>query len=71
MNLLKDLRMSLLNFSFIMIFTIYKISALLQTSLNFLKDSIFECSFKEYNRPLIFSKQLFFFITYNYEKFKS
>ena len=56
--------MSLLNFNFVMIFIIHNILVLLKNHLNYLKDNIFECFFKKYNR-LIFSKKLIFFITYN------
>ena len=54
MDLLKDLKMSLLSFSFIMICTIYKILLLIKNHLNYLKYNIFECFFKEYNMLLIF-----------------
>ena len=37
-NLLKDLKMSLLNFSFAMIYIIYKLLVLLKNHLNFLKE---------------------------------
>ena len=37
MNLLSDLKMSLLNFSFVMIYIIHKILVLLKNHLNFLK----------------------------------
>ena len=53
MDLLKDLKMSLLNFSFGMIYIIHKMLALLKNHLNFL-NSIFECFSKELNRLLIF-----------------
>ena len=43
MDLLEDLKMSLLNFSFAMIYTIHKMLVLLKNNLNYLKDSIFEC----------------------------
>ena len=62
--------MSLLNFNVVMIYLIHKMSVFLKNHLNFLKDSIFECFFKEYNR-LFFSKKLIFFTTYNDGKFKS
>ena len=42
MNLLEDLRKSLLNFSFIMIYTIHKILVLIKNYLNYFKDNIFE-----------------------------
>ena len=54
MDLLKDLKMSLLNFNFGMIYVIHKLLVLLKNHLNYLKDSIFECFFKEYNRILFF-----------------
>ena len=47
MDLLKDL-----NFNFVMIYIIHKMSVLLENHLNYLKDSIFECFLKEYNRLL-------------------
>ena len=59
MNLLEDLKMSLLKFSLIMIFTFYKISVLIKNHLNYLKDNIFERFFKKYNRILFFFKNFF------------
>ena len=50
MDLLEYLRMSLLNFNFVMIYIIHKIFVLLKNHWNYLKDSIFECFFKECNR---------------------
>ena len=64
MNLLEDLKMSISNFNFLMIYKIHKMLVLVKNNLNYVKDSIFECFFKEYNRLLIFFK-LIFFITYN------
>ena len=49
MDLLEDLKMSLLNFSFTMIFPTPKMLVLLKHHLNYLKDSIFECLFNNYN----------------------
>ena len=43
MDLLKDLRILLLNFNFLMICIIHKIFALIKNHLNHLKDNIFEC----------------------------
>ena len=43
MDLLEDLRMSLLNFSFVMIYIIREMLVLLKFRLNYLKDSIFQC----------------------------
>ena len=57
---LKDLKMSLLNFSFLMIYIINKMLVLLKNHLNYLKDNIHECFFKEYNRLLFFFFQYFF-----------
>ena len=71
MDLLEDLKMSLLNFDFVMIYIIHKMSVLLKTHLNYLKDNIFECFFKEYNRPLFLLKKRIFSTTYNGVKFKS
>ena len=51
---IEDLRMSLFNFNFVMIYIIHKILALTKNHLNYLKDNIFECFFKKYNRLLIF-----------------
>ena len=61
MNLLEDFKKSLLNFSFIMIYVIHKILVLTKNNLNYLKDSIFVCFFKEYNRLLFFVKKNIFF----------
>ena len=40
MDLLENLRMSLLNFNFLMIYVIHKILVLLKSNLNYFKDSI-------------------------------
>ena len=50
MNLLKDLKIYLLIFNFLMIYIIHKMLILLKNHLNYLKDNIFECFFKKYNR---------------------
>ena len=47
-----DLKISLLNFSFVMIYIIHKMLLLLKNHMNYLKDNIFECFFKEYHRLL-------------------
>ena len=41
MDLLEDLKMSLLNFNFIFIYIIYKTLVFLKNHLNYIKDSIF------------------------------
>ena len=46
MDLLEDLRISLLNFNFVMIHIIYKILVLINNHLNYLEDNIFECFFR-------------------------
>ena len=43
MGFLEDLKMSLLNFNFAMIYLIHKILVLLQNHLNYLKDNISKC----------------------------
>ena len=52
--------MLLLILNFVMIYIIHKILVLLKNHLNYLKNSIVECFFKEYNRPLLFLKKTFF-----------
>ena len=54
MDSLKDLKISLLSFTFVIIYIIHKMLVLLKDSLNYLKDNIFECLFKKYNRLLFF-----------------
>ena len=56
-----DLKISLLNLSFAMIFIIHKILVLIKNHLNYLKDNILELSFKKYKRLL---KNYVFFIIY-------
>ena len=56
MDLLEDLKMPLLNFDFVIIYIIHKILVLLTNHVNYVKDSIFECFFKDYNRHLFFFK---------------
>ena len=50
MDLLEDLKISLLNFSFVMINIIHKMIVLLKSHQTYNNDSIFKCFFKEYNR---------------------
>ena len=57
MNLLEDLRMSLLNFNFVLTYIIHKMLVLPENYLNYFKDNIFEWFFKEYNRVLFFLKK--------------
>ena len=54
MDLLENLKMSLLNFNFVMIYIIHKMLVLLKNHLIYLKDINFEGFFKEYNRFLFF-----------------
>ena len=54
MDLLKELKMLLLNFTFIMIYTIEKILVLIDNYLNYLKDNIFGCFFKEFFLKIYF-----------------
>ena len=49
-DLLEDLKMSLLNFNFDRIYIIHEMLVLTKKNMNYLKDSIFECFFEEYNR---------------------
>ena len=42
----------ILNFNFIMIYIIHEILIMLKNQLNYLKNSIFKCFLKEYNRVL-------------------
>ena len=61
MDLLEDLKMQFLNFNFVMIYIIHRILVLLKNNLNYLRESIFECFFKEYNKLLIILKILLSF----------
>ena len=54
MDLLEDLRMSLLNCNFVMNYVINRILVLLTNHLNYLKDNILECFFKKYNKIFFF-----------------
>ena len=53
-----------------MIYIIHKMKVLLKNYLNYLKDDIFEFLFKNYNRLLVFKKNIFFFILHNDGKSK-
>ena len=60
MDLLEDLRMSFLNFNFVMIYIIHKTSLLIENHLNYLKDNISEFFLKKYNRLSFYYKKFFF-----------
>ena len=57
--------MPLFNVNFVMIYEIQKMLVLLKDHLNYLKDSIFECFFKKYNRLLLFKKKMILFMMEN------
>ena len=59
MDLLEDLKMSLLSFNFFMIYVIHKTLLLLKFFLNYLKKNFFERFFKKYKR--LFLKKNWFF----------
>ena len=54
MDLLEDLKMSILDFYFVMIYIIHKMLVLLENNLNYLKDSIFEWFVKKYIKKCYF-----------------
>ena len=60
MDLLKDLKMSLLNISFFMVYTFHKILVLIKNYLNYLKDNIFECFLRSIIYFYFFKKINFF-----------
>ena len=71
MDFLEDLKMSLLNLSFVMIYIIRKMLLLVKLyHLNYIKDNIFECFSKKYIK-LLFFKKLIFSKIYNDEKSKT
>ena len=49
-DLLEDLKISLLIFAFIMIYIIHKMLVLIKNHLNYLKDNIFEYFIEKHNR---------------------
>ena len=55
-----NLRVSLFNLNFPMIYIIHKILVLIKNHRNYLKDNICEFFFKKYNRLLSFKKINFF-----------
>ena len=69
MDLLKDLKMLLLNFSYVMTYITRKMLVLLKTHLNYLTDNLFKCFFKQYNKLLFLQKKIF--IIYNDKKSKA
>ena len=48
MDLLVDLKMSILNVNFVMIYIIHEMLVLLRNHLNYMKNSIFESFFEEF-----------------------
>ena len=60
-----DLKMSLLSSSFVIIHIIHKMLVLLKNHLNHIKNNVFECFFKKYNRLFFLN---FFFIISKDEK---
>ena len=69
MDLLKDLKMLLLNFSYVMTYITRKMLVLLKIHLNYLTDNLFKCFFKQYNKLLFLQKKIF--IIYNDKKSKA
>ena len=65
MDLLKDLKMLLLNFSFVIIYIFHKMILLLKNYLHYLKDNILSII------ELYFIEKVNFFIIYNDEKLKA
>ena len=70
-DLLEDLKLTLLNFNFSMIYIIHRLLVLLKNHLNYLKDSILECFYKKYTRLLLVSFFFLISITINDGKLKS
>ena len=60
MHLLEESKISPLNINFVLICIIHKMLVLLKNHLNYIKDSIFKCFFKEYDKILSF----FFFFNF-------
>ena len=70
MDLLEDLKMSLLNFSFVKIYIIHRMLVLLKNHLNFLR-VVFSNAFLRSIIDFFFKKKIiFFFIPYNNGKSK-
>ena len=70
MGLLKDLKISLLNFSFIIIYKIHKILILIRNHLNYLKDNLSKFFLRSITYFFL-KKKSAFFIIYNNGIFKS
>ena len=51
--------MLLLNFNFAMIYIIHKLLGFIKNLMNDLRDNIFECFFKKYDRHIFFTKIFF------------
>ena len=60
MDLLEDLRMSLLSFNFVMIHIIHKILVFIKSHLHYLKHNIFECFLRSIIDFYFFKKVNFF-----------
>ena len=54
MDLLKDLKISVLSFNFVMTYINHKMLVLIENNLDYFRDSISECFFNQYNRLLFF-----------------
>ena len=65
-----DLRISLLNFNFVIIHIIHKILVLIKNHINYIKDNIFEFFLKSIIDFYFLKKNIFFFIIYNDGKSK-
>ena len=57
MDLLKDLKISVLSFNFVMTYINHKMLVLIENNLDYFRDSISECFFNQYNRLLFFFKK--------------
>ena len=54
MDLLKDLKISVLSFNFVMTYINHKMLVLIENNLDYFRDSISECFFNQYNSRLLF-----------------
>ena len=71
MNLLEDLKMSVLNFDFFMIYIIHKMLVLFKNHLNYLKIVFSNALLRSIIDFYFFLKKTIFFTTYNDGSFKS